>query len=691
MLHLIVFLERRFERTQALGSFRMFGRKVFRPFGQQVLELVFFYVGHIDDFERILFIPLFDDAIVPPILFKRGIGFPEVLLVGHVGDTERDFYGHLRQLSAVLPIDSLEPNLLYLYFFGKIRRMVSKMVGYEAEKKEYSRRLLQFGTIFNKYKKALVYLISKMKKIRQKIRRMKRRNLLVTSLLAGLFCISGLQAQKASALPGTAAGYVQPAFTDPMRMEKIRKALPAVEKIFRDYTEKNHIPGTVFGVVVDDALIFSGQIGFINLESKEPVRNSALFRIASMTKSFTAMAIVKLRDEGKLSLYDPVSKYLPQLKKLELLSTDAPEPTLLNLLTMTAGFPEDNPWGDRQLEDSDAEFLEFLQGGIAFSTIPSSGYEYSNLGFAMLGRIISQVSGMPYQQYISEQIFKPLGMTQTFWEYEGLPAQLLALGYRWEDAQWKLEPMLHDGAYGAMGGLITSLDDFGKYMAFHLSAWPARSGPEKGPVKRSSLREMQQLLGARLVVDTREVAGRTCPAMVGYGYGLRVRRDCQGILQVGHSGGLPGFGSNHTFLPDYGIGVIAFSNRTYAPATAVCSEALQTLVREAALTPRQLPASAILETRKEQVLQLLKTWDPKLGNDFLAENFYLDSSREHRQQQAQAALDAIGPITGVEPIVPENQLRGTFRIRGEKGTLSVFFTLSPEYVPKVQALDIRIL
>ena len=520
---------------------------------------------------------------------------------------------------------------------------------------------------------------------------MKPRAVLTLGFLASLFWVLGLQAQKTTPSPGTAAGYVPPVFTDPMRVGNIRKALPAVERIFRDYTEKNHIPGTVFGVVVDDALLFSGQIGYINLANRVPVRNRSLFRIASMTKSFTAMAIVQLRDAGKLSLHDPVSKYLPSLKKSELLTTDAPEPTLLNLLTMTAGFPEDNPWGDRQLEDSDAEFLEFLRGGVAFSTLPSSGYEYSNLGFAMLGHIITQVSGMPYQQYISEKIFQPLGMQQTFWEYEGLPAELLALGYRWEDEQWKLEPMLHDGAYGAMGGLITSLDDFSKYMAFHLSAWPARSGEEKGPIKRSSLREMQQLLGARLVVDTREVPGRSCPAMVGYGYGLRVRRDCQGVVQVGHSGGLPGFGSNHTFLPEYGIGVIAFSNRTYAPATAVCAEALQALIREAGLQPRQLPASAILETRKEQVLQLLKSWDPALGNDFLAENFYLDSSREHRQRQAESALASIGAITGIDPILPENQLRGTFRIRGEKGALSVFFTLSPEYVPKVQALDIRVL
>lgn len=485
-------------------------------------------------------------------------------------------------------------------------------------------------------------------------------------------------------------GYALPVFTDPARMDKIRQVLPAVEKAFKAYVEKNHIPGTVYGVVVDDKLVFSGQIGFTNLERKEPVRNTSLFRIASMSKSFTAMAIVKLRDEGKLALTDPVVKHLPELKKLHALTTDAPQPTILNLLTMTAGFPEDNPWGDRQLEDTDAEFLEFLKGGLSFSTVPSSGYEYSNLGYAMLGRIVTQVSGMPYQKYIAEQIFKPLGMTQTFWEYEGLPAHLLALGYRWEDEQWKLEPMLHDGAYGAMGGLITSMEDFSKYMAFHLSAWPARNDPEKGPIKRSSVREMQQMLAPRLQPTAVDAAGKPCPAMIGYGYGLSVRKDCQGMTRVSHSGGLPGFGSNHVFLPEYGIGVIAFSNRTYAPASAITAEVLQNLVQESGVQPRSLPASTILETRKNQVVQLIQTWDPALGADFLAENFYLDFSLAYRQREVSKALEAIGSVVGIDPIIPENQLRGTFRIRGTKGELSVFFTLSPEYIPKVQALDVRV-
>ncbi|MDZ4682279.1 MAG: serine hydrolase domain-containing protein [Saprospiraceae bacterium] len=479
-------------------------------------------------------------------------------------------------------------------------------------------------------------------------------------------------------------------FTDAGRLDKIKKSIPEVEKIFREFAETNHYPGYAYGIVVDGKLIHARSDGVINVNSRQPATTASLFRIASMTKSFTAMAILKLRDEGKLSLHDPVLQYLPQLAPLNTLTSDAPPPTLHNLMTMTAGFPEDNPWGDRQLEDTDEEFLEFLRGGISFSTVSSSTFEYSNMGYAMLGRIITQVSGMPYQKYITENIFKPLGMKDTHWEYEGLPAERLALGYRWEAEQWKLEPMLHDGAYGAMGGMITSIEDFSKYVAFLLSAWPAKNGSETGPVKRSSVREMCQIVAPRLIPNAKDTDGNPCAAMAGYGYGLGVRKDCQGLTSIGHSGGLPGFGSNHSFFPDYGIGIISFVNLTYAPASAANVRALRLLVQQAGLQPRQLPVSDILAKRKEQVVQLLQTWDSKLGDEILAENFYPDFSREYRMKEYEQLLAQSGKIVSVEPIVPENQLRGTFILNGEKKAISVFFTLSPERIPKVQALEVSL-
>ena len=333
------------------------------------------------------------------------------------------------------------------------------------------------------------------------------------------------------------------------------------------------------------------------------------FRIASMTKSFTAMAIVKLRDEGKLSLDDPASKYIPQMKAMPLLTKDAAPVTIRHLLTHDAGFPEDNPWGDRQLEDSDEQLMALLKKGISFSNVPGAAYEYSNLAFALLGHIVSVVSGKPYQQYIMENILQPLGMTHTYWEYTKVPANELAHGYRWLNNNWIEQPMLHDGSYGAMGGLITSIEDFSRYMALHLSAMPPTNDAETGPIKRSSLREMQQPWNIN-TLSTRYVfpGGRQCGTLTAYCYGLRWMKDCDNKVYVGHSGGLPGFGSEWKIMPEYGIGIVSFANLTYAGLANTNLQVLDTLIHLAQLLPRRLPPSLILQQRRDELLKLLPSW-----------------------------------------------------------------------------------
>jgi Beta-lactamase class C and other penicillin binding proteins len=254
--------------------------------------------------------------------------------------------------------------------------------------------------------------------------------------------------------------YSVPKFADTTSFAKLKDFIPVIDKVYQDYAEKNHYPSIAYGVVAGGQLIYSNSAGQINIDKKISSSTKALYRIASMSKSFTAMAILKLRDEGKLSLADPVSKYLPEINQAGQLTKDAPAITILNLLTMSAGFPEDNPWGDRQLADTDEELLTTIRNGLSLSNVPGVNYEYSNLGFAMLGKIISNVSGTPYQDYITQNILKPLGMNDTQWEYEKVPAEQLAHGYRWEDEQWKEEALLHDGSYGAMGGMICSIEDF---------------------------------------------------------------------------------------------------------------------------------------------------------------------------------------------------------------------------------------
>ncbi len=484
--------------------------------------------------------------------------------------------------------------------------------------------------------------------------------------------------------------YQPPRFQAGDRNAKIREAAPRLEAIFRDYAEENHYPGFVYGIVLDDSLIFAGSYGVTNLETDQAVSRRSLFHIASMTKSFTSMAILKLRDEGRLSLLDPVEKYIPEFGGQVYLTEDAPRVTVKNLMTMSSGLPEDNPWADRQLEETDDAFMEMIEDGFTFSTIPSQEYEYSNTGYAMLGTIINNVTGGTYQEYITDEILLPLGMRNTVWEYEDAPDSLLAQGYRWEDERFKEEPMLHSGAFGAIGGLITSLEDFSKYVAYHLSAYPPRNGPETGPVRRASLREMHQMTFPRLYPDVTRENGDPCPIILGYGYGFRIQKNCEGMVKVAHSGGLPGFGSEYRFFPDYGLGIISFANRTYAGTGDANAQVELLLRREDRIEPRERVASPILQKRKEELQEWLATWDEQLADEIMAENFFLDRSLEHRQREIEEVLDKAGAIESASPIRPRNQLRGQFTLHGSEKDAEVFFTLSPEKDPKVQAVYVWI-
>ena len=247
-------------------------------------------------------------------------------------------------------------------------------------------------------------------------------------------------------------------FTEPDRLKRIEAIYPLVDRLYKDYAEKNHWPGMAYGIVVDGKLVHTGSMGYTDINAKILADSKSDFRIASMTKSLTAMAILKLRDEGILKLDDPAYLYIPEMKRIHYLTKDATPITIRHLLTHSSGYPEDNPWGDRQLAITDEELLAFFKKGVSFSHNPGLSYEYSNLNFATLGYIIKKVSGKTYENYITENIIKPLGMTHTYWEYDKVPKEKLAHGYSWLDNKWVEQPLLHDGAYGAMGGLITTIE-----------------------------------------------------------------------------------------------------------------------------------------------------------------------------------------------------------------------------------------
>ncbi len=205
----------------------------------------------------------------------------------------------------------------------------------------------------------------------------------------------GQAGQPAAAAPSFKAE--APRFTDPARRQKLAGAFAEIDRAAQQFVSAGHVPGAAWAIVVDGELAHLGVAGTRRAGDDAPVDGDTVFRIASMTKSFTAMAILALRDEGKLSLDDPAERYVPELKGLTYPTSDSPRVTVRHLLSHAAGFPEDNPWGDQQLAATEEEFSAMMKRGIPFSNSPGLAYEYSNLGFAILGRIVVRVSGMPYQ------------------------------------------------------------------------------------------------------------------------------------------------------------------------------------------------------------------------------------------------------------------------------------------------------
>ena len=494
----------------------------------------------------------------------------------------------------------------------------------------------------------------------------------------------------ASNLAGQATQSAPPAaFPDPARVAKLSSAFADVDRVFKAYAEREHIPGAVWGIVIDGRLAHVGVTGYRDVAAKAPVDSGTIFRIASMTKSFTALAILKLRDEGKLSLDDPAEKWVPELAGLKYPTTDSPKITIRHLMSHAEGFPEDNPWGDQQLAVTDEEMSRMMRAGIPFSNAPGVAYEYSNYGFAILGRIVTKASGMPYRRYIGETILRPLGMTSTTLEPREVPAGRIAQGYRWEDEQWKLEPQLPDGAFGSMGGMLTSTRDLGVYVGMFLGAWPPHDGAETGPVKRATLREMQQIHRPRPASVTRAANGTLLLSTGGYGYGLGISGDCNFAHIVAHSGGLPGFGSLMRWLPEYGVGIIAFGNRTYTGWGGPTNDALGILAKTGGLVARVPQPSPVLTARREAVSRLVLNWNDRLADSLAAVNLFLDESADRRKAHVAKLLSEVGPCragTGFD--VVENALRGQWTMPCDRGALRVSITLAPTTPPRVQFLDV---
>ncbi|WP_428334575.1 serine hydrolase domain-containing protein [Novosphingobium sp.] len=462
---------------------------------------------------------------------------------------------------------------------------------------------------------------------------------------------------------------------------------PQIDTIFAKWMAENHVPGMVYGVVADGQLAYVRGLGMQDLTIRTPVTQDTLFRIASMTKAFTALSILSLRDKGLLSLDDPVEKYVPEMRGWGNATADSPRITIRDLLHHVAGFVTDDPWGDRQTPLPQDDFTKLLAAGVPFAQAPEMRYDYANLGYAILGRVIANVTHAPYRNYVEKTLLWPLGMRASGYDVRELQADRRALGYRWENEAWALEPTMADGAFNAMGGLSVSARDYAKWLGFLLSAWPPRDDPDTGPVKRGTVRQIATGLNFQFVSHRYGASGATaCPGAAAYGMGWRVIQDCDFGLTLNHGGGYPGYGSHALLLPEFGVALFAFANKTYAGPTAPVWDSAVLMLQHGAIKRRAPVVSPELAAFYAGAGEVWADGSVAALDNKVAMNFPMDRSAVNWAKVLRETKAKSGRCETTTPIRPDNAMAGSFTWTCERGTIEGTVMLAPTRPITLQAL-----
>lgn len=463
-----------------------------------------------------------------------------------------------------------------------------------------------------------------------------------------------------------------------------------VDTLLDEFFGSGGSPGLAWGVVHRGRLVHEGARGLDRIGGSVPTSRS-VFRIASMSKSFVAATVLSLRDEGRLALDAPVAAYVPELVGLRGPTSDSPAVTVRDLLTMAPGWVTDDPWADRLESMQPDDYTRLLAGGFTFDRAPGTAFEYSNLGYTVLGRVITNVAGVPFQEAVRSRMLDPLGLTSTGFRLSDVPSDLLADGHFRLDDAWHVEPASETGEFAALGGLFSTVEDLAVWVGVLCGAFPARDDADPGvPLVRASIREMQQM--HRYIGTVRGVMGdpRLPGEAAAYGFGLMVVDNARHGTFVMHGGGYPGYGTHMVWHPASGYGVIGLANARYAGpyrATAVALAALLDALDEPASVVVPSPAMQRVAPRVDA---LVESWDDALADELFASNVDADLPRDRRRADVVAAVEAVGGLVGPasdhHAAVPS---RLSWWRPGVRGRVRVEAWLTPEAEPRVQRLDVR--
>lgn len=447
---------------------------------------------------------------------------------------------------------------------------------------------------------------------------------------------------------------------------------------------------SVVGVVFQgDEVLFSHVVGDAVRDERAPDLDT-VYRIASVSKGFTAATVLRLRDQGLLSLDASITDFVPEFRQ----GGDGPRfspPTVRQLLSMSGGLPTDDPWADRQESITSEQLRAFVAGGVYLTTAPGTIFQYSNLGYALVGQVVEAVTGRRFTDVATEEILVPLGLRNTGYEETVVAPERLARGYRRGLDDWVPVPYAGPGAFSCIGGLFSSARDLMTWVQWLAEAL-RNEHSSSDVLSPTSRREMQQIVTAITGGDdlwVGELAGRT----VGYGYGLMAEHDAVLGHFVAHSGGYPGFSSHIRWHADTGIGVVVLENGTYSGATGTGITMMQTVVNGLGChvpATHPLPETVAMA---ERATAMLHDWVDGDTEALFEPNVALDFPFNERRYRIDRAIERVGGLSSPHSLdlarrSSDSPLHMKWEVAGGSGTLDCEIRLSPIVPARIQTFEV---
>jgi len=406
------------------------------------------------------------------------------------------------------------------------------------------------------------------------------------------------------------------------------------------------IPGMSVGIVKDGQVVFSKGYGVLEVGKPEKPDGNTLYSIASNSKAFTSAIIAMLVQEGKLNWDDTVQKYLPYFELYDPFVSR--ETTIKDLLCHRVGlgtFSGDFIWYKSDLTSEEIiKRLKYLEPQFKFR----DGFGYSNVMYITAGEVIKKVTGKTWGENLQERILDPINMKRTVYSLSKLKGKgNFAIPHALEKDKNIPIPYVNWEEIGALGGIISSVNDMGKWMIFNMNNGITGTDTLLTPSSRNLIWKMHNTYNVDL---TKPNNNKT--HFRGYGLGWALE-DFQGKMKVSHSGGYDGMISLVTMIPDEKLGIVVLSNGMNPPTTAVTNYTI----------------NAFLGLEE-------KDWSAEM----------LEKNKKRQSDDKRISERIEKRVTGTKPSLPLENYTGTYNapiygkieVRLENGNMRLIFEHTPE-------------